>query len=193
MSHTPEPRLHDYAPHMARVALFLRGINVGRAKRIAMSDLAAMVADLGATDVRTLLNSGNVVCTSRRSPQALASGLSDLVEARCGFTASVVPRTSDEVDAALARDPLGHVADDPARYLVTFLDVEPAAEAVTALGRVDAGDERWELVGRELYLWLPAGTAQSVVSAALARGVLGVTWTARNWSTVTKVQSLLRQ
>ncbi|MFN8169537.1 MAG: hypothetical protein U0S36_12215 [Candidatus Nanopelagicales bacterium] len=49
---------------------------------------------------------------------------------------------------------------------------------------MDAGDEVWQVHGRELYLWLPAGIAESAVNKQLMRGVLGVTWTARNWSTV---------
>jgi uncharacterized protein (DUF1697 family) len=170
-----------------RVVVLLRGVNVGRAKRIAMSELAALLGDLGLTDVRTLLNSGNAVGTSTLSPDRLARAVEAAIEERLGFTCDVVVRTRAEVAAAVAHDPLAEVATDPSRYLVVFLGAAPTDAAVAKLRALDLAPEQWVLEGRELYLWMPAGVAESVVSKHLAKGVLGVTWTGRNVATVRKI------
>ncbi len=171
----------------SRVVVLLRGVNVGRAKRIAMADFAALLGGLGLTDVRTLLNSGNAVGTTTLAPAALARAVEAAIEERLGFTCDVVVRTRAEVAAAVAHDPLVAVATDPSRYLVVFLGGEPADAAVAKLRVLDLAPEEWVLEGRELYLWMPAGVAESVVSKHLAKGVLGVTWTGRNVATVRKI------
>ncbi len=171
----------------ARVAVLLRGVNVGRAKRIAMSDFAALLGDLGVTDVRTLLNSGNAVGTSDLAPTRLAPAVGSAIEERLGFTCDVVVRTREEVAAVVAHDPLAKVATDPSRYLVVFLSASPTEAAVATLSALDLAPEEWVLEGRELYLWMPAGVAESAMSKHLAKGVLGVTWTGRNVATVRKI------
>jgi uncharacterized protein (DUF1697 family) len=176
---------------VSRIALLLRGINVGRAKRIAMTDLAAMVGHLGGTEVRTLLNSGNVVCSSRTTPAALAAELTGVIEQRLGFHVDVVARTRAEIASVIAHDPLADIASDPSRHLVVFLDRAPGAADRDRLDALDLGGDRWVLEGRELYTWLPAGVAESPLVTQLAKGVLGVTWTGRNWTTVTKLHALL--
>ena len=175
-----------------RSAVFLRGINVGTGNRIAMKDLARVVESVGATEIRTLLNSGNVVCSSRSEPGALAAKVAAALREQLGLAVDVVARSAEEIDAVVALDPLGHLADNPSRYLVTFLADAPPPEAVARLEAADTGDDVWELHGRELYFWLPSGVAASAVQKLLMKNVLGVTWTGRNWSTLRKVQAALR-
>jgi len=174
-----------------RVAVLLRGVNVGRAKRISSAQLTSIVEATGATDVRTLLNSGNAVCTSGRTPSSLARAVTAGIEENLGFSAATVVRTKNELDAVIAHDPLGDVAVEPSRYLVMFLDGVPDADRVSALRSLDIGDEQWVVEGRELYAWLPPGIADSLLFKALAKNALGVVGTARNWSTVTKLRDLL--
>jgi uncharacterized protein (DUF1697 family) len=152
-----------------------------------MSDLSALLADLGVTEVRTLLNSGNAVGTSAIAPAKLATAVESEIERRVGFSCDVVVRTRKDVAAVVARDPLAAVATDPSRYLVVFLGADPAAGAVATLRALDLAPEEWVLEGRELYLWMPMGVADSLVSKHLAKGVLGVTWTGRNVATVRKI------
>jgi uncharacterized protein (DUF1697 family) len=171
----------------SRVVVLLRGVNVGRAKRIAMTDFAALLGDLGVTEVRTLLNSGNAVGTTTLTPDRLARAVETAIEERLGFTCDVVVRTRTEVAAVVAHDPLAEVATDPSRYLVVFLGAAPAEAAVATLSALDLAPEEWVLLGRELYLWMPSGVAESLVSKHLAKGVLGVTWTGRNVATVRKI------
>jgi uncharacterized protein (DUF1697 family) len=174
-----------------RHAVFLRGINVGRAKRVAMSELAELMRDAGAFEVRTLLNSGNAVCTWASTPDRLAVAVHDGIGRRLGIDVEVVARTDVEVRDVIARDALHGVATDPSRYLVAFLASAPDPTSVAALEALDVAPDRWVLDGRHLYLWLPGGSAEAPLAKHLAKGVLGVTWTSRNWSTVAKVGALL--
>ena len=108
-----------------RVAL-LRGINVGPAKRVAMADLRALLAELGYSAVRTLLNSGNVVYTTvAGSPSDDASRIEAAVASQLGVVARVTVLTAAELDAAIAGNPLVAVADNPSRLLVAFV-ADPA-------------------------------------------------------------------
>jgi uncharacterized protein (DUF1697 family) len=171
----------------SRVVVLLRGVNVGRAKRIAMTDFAAILTGIGLRDVRTLLNSGNAVGTTSLTARSLAATVSASIEERLGFRCDVVVRTRAEVEAVVAHDPLAAVATDPSRYLVFFLGAAPSEPAVAALRSLDVAPEQWVLEGRELYAWLPTGITESLVAKHLAKGVLGVTWTGRNVATVSRV------
>jgi len=100
----------------------LRGINVGRAKRIAMADLRALVSALGYTEVRTLLNSGNVVFTAPASVRGNpAARIERALATQLNVESRVTVLTARELDAAVARNPLEDVVDDPSRLLVSVL------------------------------------------------------------------------
>lgn len=175
---------------MPRQIALLRGINVGRHRRVGMADLRNVLTDLGYGDVRTLLQSGNVVLSTRRAGTRLASELEQQIAANLGIDVQVVVRTRDELADVIERDPLGHVAENPSWYLVTFLSAKPAANAVRALAEVDVTPEQLVVSGREIYAWYPAGLQRSQLAKLLSEARLGVTATARNWSTVTKLLAL---
>jgi len=103
---------------------------------------------------------------------------------------SVLVRSRDELADVIERNPLGRVADDPRRYMVNFLSGEPGPEVAEALAAVDAGPDRFVISGREIYSWHPDGLARSDLAKALADRRLGVTASARNWNTVTKLLAL---
>lgn len=176
---------------MTRQVGFLRGINVGGNNRIAMADLRALVTEIGYADVTTYLQSGNVLYTAKVAPAKAAAQISTAIASTLGLQIPVVCRTKAELASTVAHDPMGSLAHNPARYLIVFLDQVPTAEALERLAAVDAGDDVITLVGRDLYVWMPDSIHASKVTAALARNVLKVTWTGRNWNTVTKVAELL--
>ena len=97
----------------------------------------------------------------------------------------VVVRTRDELAEVVERNPLGDVADNPKRYQVSFLSEPPDPDVVADLTKLVHESERLVADGRELYAWHPEGVARSKLWAALAGTKLGVTATARNWTTVT--------
>ena len=163
----------------------LRGINLGPNRRVPMADLRALFADAGYEDVRTYVQSGNVVLESTAKPAELEREAAKLISERFGFDVPVVVRTSRQLAAVVKLNPLGDVAEDPKRYQVSFLSDEPAADVVRALTEAAVESERVAVHGREIYAWHPEGVARSKLWNALAGKGLGVTATARNWTTVT--------
>jgi uncharacterized protein (DUF1697 family) len=165
--------------------LLLRGINIGPRNRIAMPALRELLTGAGLADVRTYVQSGNIVLTSNAKPDALAQQCEGLIEDAFGLTIPVVARTRDELAEVVRRDPLGAVAENPKRYQVSFLATTPDREIVRKLEALATGDERFTAIGREFYTWHSEGVARSRLWAAIADRKLGVTATARNWTTVT--------
>jgi uncharacterized protein (DUF1697 family) len=172
-----------------RYVALLRGINVGKAHQLGMPRLVELLTERGHSNVRTHLRSGNVVLDSPMSEDALATDLAGAIEAEFGFAVPVVVRTGTELAAVVAGDPFATVATDPARYLVTFLPAPPAPDLVDALPPVEGGGE-YLVRGRELYLWLPDGVANTPLAAWKWDKLLGVTGTGRNWNTVTKLADM---
>jgi uncharacterized protein (DUF1697 family) len=175
---------------VARQIVLLRGINLAGRNRIAMPDLREALAGAGFEDVQTYVQSGNVVLTSKVKPEQTARRCEKLINERYGLDVKVVVRTRDELARVVENDPLADVAKDPKRYQVSFLDGEIDDEAVRRLEAVRAEPERLVVDGREIYAWHPAGVARSKLWALLAGKGLGVTATARNWTTVTKLLEL---
>jgi len=175
---------------MSTHVALIRGINVGRAKRVAMADLRAIVEGLGCGDVRTLLNSGNVVFTAPASGKKdFAGRIEKAITARLGIAARVTVLTAAELDAVVHQNPLGKVATDPTRLLVTILIDPDLQKHLLPLRRQDWAPEVLGVGGRAAYLWVPRGMLESRLVAAVNRA-LGDGATTRNWATVTKLHAL---
>ena len=176
---------------MARQIALLRGINVGGHKKVPMARLRELMEALGFRDVRTYVQSGNVVFTGPDAPaDAVAQQLEQEIAATFGFDVSVVVRSRDELADVVAADPLRDVATDPARHLVVFRDSEIDLERLPAMDPADFAPEAFHVRGRELYVWAPEGVRDSRLLKALSEQRLGGTATARNWRTVEKLLAL---
>ncbi len=170
--------------------VLLRGINVGGHRRVPMAALRELLTSLGYDNVRTHLQSGNVLlesgAASTRVKRAIEQGLAD----QLAVDVEVFVRTRDELADVIAYDPLGRVADNPSRYLVSFLSGKPDPAVVREAKATDVGSERFIVHGREIYAWHPKGVHNSKLVKVLSERRLGVTATARNWNTVTKLLEL---
>ncbi len=174
---------------MSRLALLLRGINVGGKNKVAMADLRTLLADLGYADAKTLLNSGNAVVTTTDAPDAAERRVEDALEKRYGKRIDVLARTRDELAAAIDANPLRDIAHEPKYYAVAFLRSAPPPDALDKLDPTDYEPDRWQLVGRELFIWYANGQANTKIGAPFFRA-LAVPATARNWNTVLKLRDL---
>ncbi len=174
-----------------RVAL-IRGINVGRAKRVAMAELRALVEGLGYVGVRTLLNSGNLVFTAPgTAPAENAARIQEALAERTGISARVTVLTAAELAAAVAENPLLPIACNPSRLLVAFLADSPDLARLDVLAEREWTPEALALGSRVAYLWCPEGVLASHLHKAVSRA-LGDAVTARNWATVCKLDALAR-
>jgi uncharacterized protein (DUF1697 family) len=173
------------------VALF-RGINVGKAKRIAMADLRALLAGLGYADVATLLNSGNAVFSSASgTADSHAKRIRAAVLAELDVDALVIVKSARQIAAVIDGNALAALATDPARLLVALVNSAQALAAVEALARRDWGDEAMHVGKDAAYLWCANGILESKAAVALLKG-LGQTGTTRNWATLGKLHALMQ-
>jgi uncharacterized protein (DUF1697 family) len=166
----------------------IRGINVGGNKKLKMSDVKSFCEELGLENVRTHLQSGNVVFRTKRTDRAqLAKDL----EATFRVDAKVILRTADELRKAATANPMSEEAErEPSHFIVMFLDGKPTAAAMQSLCDAYPGPERMMLHGAELYIHYGDGMARSKLTNVLIERKLGVTATARNWNTVTRLVAM---
>jgi uncharacterized protein (DUF1697 family) len=167
----------------------LRGINLGSKRRVAMADLRAWVTDLGYTDVRTLLQSGNAVFRTNKKPATVRRELESALERGAGFSVDVVLRSEPELRAVVEADPFGDLVTDPARFVVSFLD---APREWPEIDPAEYEPERVHLAEREAYFWLPGGQMKSKILAAFPTRK-GEVATVRNWNTVTKLLAMAQE
>jgi uncharacterized protein (DUF1697 family) len=173
--------------------LLLRGINLGSRNRISMPDLREALSNAGFDDVRTYLQSGNVVLSSATKTEHVSRMCERLIEQRFHLEVPVVVRTRAQLAKIVERNPLQDVVTDPKRYQVTFLDTRPTRDVIRRVEEAAAPDERVVAIGREIYAWHPHTIARSRLSTLLAGKELGITATARNWTTVTSLLSLTQE
>ena len=179
------------------LALF-KGINVGRAKRIAMADLRRVLGGLGYTDVATHQQSGNAVFGAEGDAAAVGTAIREAVRTELGVDAAVVVRTRAQLTDAIAADPFGDIADDPAKHLLGFFAARPPADRLAEFRTYLDGrqseppdDGGCQVTAEHCYLWCPAGVLKSPFGTVDWDRRLGVVVTMRNFSTVLRMVDLL--
>jgi uncharacterized protein (DUF1697 family) len=175
---------------MARHILLLRGINLAARNRIAMADLRGVLEDAGFDDVRTYLQSGNVVVASKAKSDDVARKTERLIAKHFGLDIAVVARSRAQLAKIVERNPLQKVAKNPKRYQVSFLASKPGRDVIERVEAAAEPPEQVVAIGREIYAWHPETIARSRLWTLLAGQKLGVVATARNWTTVTSLLEL---
>lgn len=176
---------------MTTFAALLRGVNVGKAKRLPMADLRAIVTAAGYGTARTLLNSGNVVFTGARQPTTRVAGrLETAIEAHAGFHSHVVVLDAATLAAVVQENALAP-AGNPSRLLVAFVQDPARLGQVRGLASLDWGDEAVRIGSRAAYVWAPHSILDSPAYEAVSRA-LGTYVTTRNWATVQKLYAMMQ-
>ncbi|TQM16705.1 uncharacterized protein (DUF1697 family) [Pseudoxanthomonas sp. 3HH-4] len=174
----------------AYIAL-LRGINVGKAKRIAMADLRALLEGLGYTDVATLLNSGNVVFkASKGAPKKLATDISAAIATRLGIAVPVIVVSAKDLALIAKENPFASTADDPSRLLVAFVAEAGVLATMSAIEPHVVAPEQFHVGAHAAYLHCASGILESKAAEVLL-GKAGKAATTRNWATVQKLLALV--
>jgi uncharacterized protein (DUF1697 family) len=177
---------------MPRYVALFRGINVGKARRIAMADLRALLGELGYEDVRTLLNSGNAVFTGKAAPAVRHAGRIRAAVAReLGVDAYVIVKSAKDIAAIVAGNALAGIAADPAKLLVAMTGDAKALAALAPLAGRPWGAERLHVGRHAAYLWCAHGILESKAAEALL-GALAENATTRNWATLGKILVAMR-
>jgi uncharacterized protein (DUF1697 family) len=169
----------------------LRAVNVGGTSRIKMDALRAVYESLGLADVRTLLQSGNVLFRSGLTDrERLVKRIMQEIERQLDLEVEVILRTLAEVASIVERGPVLSPRADKNKLLVMFLSSVPDAAAQGALLKWHKSKEMKEMVemrGPEIYLYYPDGIGRSKLTSAVIENKLDTSGTARNWNTLTKL------
>jgi uncharacterized protein (DUF1697 family) len=172
-----------------RIAL-LRGINVGRNRRIAMADLRMMLESLGYDDVRTHLQSGNAIFVSGAGKDAaLEQQISAAIKATFGMDVAVMVRTAAEIASVVDSNPFAVRGADTGELHATFLAAAPSAAKIAAVDRAACAPDEFSVGERVIYVRLPNG----VMGSRLPDWdkTLGIRTTTRNWNTTTRLREML--
>lgn len=167
---------------MTGYAALLRAVNVGGTGKLPMAQLREMCTELGFSDVRTYIASGNVVLRSEDSADAVGDALAARLQEYAGRPVGVVVRTAEQIRAVLAANPFPDAPGN--RVSVTFLPGPAPRDALE--GARNAADEQMVLGEQEVFVHYPSGMASSRLRIPAAEG-----GTARNINTVAKLAAML--
>ncbi|HXY09478.1 MAG TPA: DUF1697 domain-containing protein [Terriglobales bacterium] len=167
----------------------LRGVNVGGHNKVNMTELSALYESLGFDTPRTYVQSGNVIFrTSEKNAASIAKKIQDGIERTFGFRPAVVLRTAPELKKAIDANPFAGRRDIvPGKLLVTFLASDPGPDGLRRLAAFKSHPEELHLNGSELYIYFPNGAGRSKLPWSSVEKLVGVTGTARNWNSVSKI------
>jgi uncharacterized protein (DUF1697 family) len=171
----------------------LRGINVGGKHKLPMKELVALFEGAGCSDVRTYIQSGNVVFrTSEKSAAAVAKDVERRIEERFGYEVPVILRTAEALGTVASGNPFLADGADETHLHVGFLATRPTPEAVASLDPARSAIDSFRVVGTEVYLHTPGGMGRTKLTTDWFDRRLGATMTVRNWRTVGKLVDMAR-
>ena len=169
----------------------LRGINVGGNSKLPMKELVVVLEGLGLTNVKTYIQSGNVVFQSERTDTAaLATAVSAAIGQSHGFAPAILLLTGEELNAAIQANPFPEAEDDHKSLHFFFLEPAPKDPDLGALDALKKESERFALIDKVFYLHAPEGIGRSKLAERFGRG-WKIDITARNWRTVCKLKEMV--
>jgi uncharacterized protein (DUF1697 family) len=176
---------------MTAFIALLRGINVGGSRKVAMADLRTICEQAGLSDVRTYVNSGNLVFTGSGKAAAHEERIEAAIEAHYGFPVDVMVRSAKDWAGYVRGNPFPELAEaHPAKVMLLIAKRKLGADAVAALRRKAEGEERIEAVGEVLWIYFANGAGRSKLGAAKPDPIPVTT---RNWRTVLKLEQMARE
>ena len=179
---------------MKKYVSMLRGINVSGQKKIKMTELVALYQALELSQVKTYIQSGNVVFTSKKDDAALRQLIQQKIADSLGLSVSVIMRSAAELQRAIQDNPFsGPAYLDNTKLHVTFLVDKPAPAALRALDPAVSATDELRVSGREVYVYCPGGYGNTKLSNAYLEKKLGVTATTRNWKTVNTLYQMAKE
>jgi uncharacterized protein (DUF1697 family) len=163
---------------LAPFIALLRGVNVG-GRKVPMGELWALFDELGHADVRTYIQSGNVVFTAKGQPAHVRSTIERALQRQFGFEVAVLLRTPAELARVVERNPFG------ADAYVTFLDGSPDKKSAAAIDANAYLPDEFRIDGREVFVRCPNGYGRTKINNTFFERKLATRATTRNWNTVT--------
>jgi uncharacterized protein (DUF1697 family) len=180
---------------MTVLVAMLRGVNVGAHNRIRMDALRDLCCYLDLLDVKTYVQSGNVVFRTReRNLEGLAKEIRSGIEKKFGFSPEIIIRSTADLRDVIAKNPFAAMKGiEPGKLLVDFLSGEPSSEACKSVRAIKTDPEKLHIQGREMYIYFPNGAGRSKLSWPALEKILKTPGTARNWNSVTKLLAMAEE
>ncbi|GKT34411.1 Protein of unknown function DUF1697 like protein [Aduncisulcus paluster] len=174
---------------MKKIAI-LRGINVGGRRKLPMAELKELCAELGLTDVRTYIQSGNIIFSSPISGKDLEVVLENAIISRFGFDVPVIIRTAEELQHSVEKNPFYSPKADITALHLTLLKDFPADEDVSCLELPEGISDRFVLQDKDVFIFCAGKYHKTKLSNAFFEKKLKVRTTTRNWKTILKLIEL---
>lgn len=170
----------------------IRGINVGGHKKLKMDELRKAVETLGLKQVKTYVQSGNIVFQApKQSVAGLSRKIERVIKKKFGHEVSVITKTPEEIEAAIRNNPLMKEKDvDTTRIYVVFLSGSPQSSDIKKLDTIPSGGDRYRWLRDIIFLHLPNGAGNSKLANASFEKWLAVHATTRNWNTVNNLHKM---
>lgn len=169
----------------------LRGINVGGKNLLPMKALTDIFVSIGCTDVKTYIQSGNILFQSAQI-DTVASAAQRQIEVQFGLKIPVVLRTAEEIGIAIAVNPFLKRAVGEALLHVMFLQHQPTPQQIASLDSNRSAPDEFIVIGKQLYLYLPNGAGKTRLTNAYFDAKLKTIGTQRNWRTLRTLAGLLQ-
>ena len=177
---------------MTSYVAFLRGVNVGGKNKVPMKELRAVLDGMGYQNVRTYIQSGNILFDADDFDEERVAGeMHAAIQEHFGVSSPVVLRSAPELEAVAAHVPLDASSIEPVKLHVMLLNKVPAPEDVARLDPDRSPGDTFVVQNREIYVHFPNGAARTKLGVDYFDRVLGVTATARNWNTITTLLDML--
>ena len=173
---------------------FIRGINVGGNKMMPMADVKALYESMGFKEVRSHLQTGNIIFQSAAGDSAkLGKRIEAAMEKTFGFHRDVMIRTPAQLESVIKHNPFKKETSGPSWLVVMFLAGAPDKAAVQDLQGAYTGPEKFHVSGTEMYIYYPGGMGRSKLGNAFIEKKLKVAGTMRNWNVVTRVAAMMNE
>lgn len=173
---------------MQKYIVLLRGINVGGHRKVPMADLRQLLSVNGFVDVKTYIQSGNVVLKSKlKTAQEVEQNVAELIHSHFGFEVGVYAFFEENWQSIIDGNPFVKTEPDIGKLYVAFLKTTPSAEGINKLKDVDFGADEYKIVGDKIYLKYATKASQSKLTNPTIERKLGVEATSRNWRTTLKM------
>jgi uncharacterized protein (DUF1697 family) len=178
---------------LSKNVALLRGVNVGGKNCVPMVKLAQVFVDAGCTDVRTYIQSGNVIFQASQSKLKTLPGLiTKRIEENLGCKIPVVLRSAEELGETIRNNPFIKAGAAEETLHVYFLAGSPDARSVTSLDPARSLPDVFVVRGRDIYLQMPNGMGRTKLTNAYFDSKLATVSTARNWRTVRNLFELMQ-
>ena len=186
---------------MATYIALLRGVNIG-GNTLKMERLRALCADLGFENIRTYVQSGNVLFENAGTVAACKKALEDKLLGQTRLPVTVIVRKPADMRRVLGNNPFPDVvasdmensgrvgSSERARLYVAFLAAAPGREKMQTVRKLQFGQDRFHIAGKEIYLRYAQGYGNSKMNNNVFEKVLGIRATTRNWNTIKNLWKL---